>query len=370
LVKSGSRGNSRKYRFLLYISHSYSIPIGLPLQKEVQARGFQVQWFSDRSEGQEKLRGFDNVFANIEQVLAYKPHIVLVATNEVADFISGLKVQIFHGFNAQKRFSNRNRFSHFNIRGLFDLYCTQGPSTTKYFKQLAEKHQHFKVVETGWPKMDTLFPIHLDIDKKQLKTIVIASTFTAKLSLAYNDEIYVEITRLIESGKYNFLMVLHPKIPLEIKSKWQKLVCENFQFYDTTDLNAVFKQADMMLADTTSAIQEFILQRKPVIAFANNAKPDYLINIDQVAEIERAFDRDITESADVYKKIDAFIQQLHPYFDGKSSARVIDASIECLHANKTGLKNKPLNLLRKYKIRKRLAYFTLKSYNRPYILED
>ena len=370
MVKSGDRGNSIKYKFLLYISHSYSIPIGLPLQNEIQARGFQVQWFSDRLEGQDKLRDFDNVLENIEQVVAYKPHIVLVATNEVADFISGLKVQIFHGFNAQKRLSKRNRYSHFNIRGLFDLYCTQGPSTTKYFKQLAEKYQHFKVVETGWSKMDTLFPIRLNTDKKQLKTIVIASTFSKRLSLAYNDEIYKEIARLIESGKYNFLMVLHPKIPLEIKSKWQKLVCENFQFYDTTDLNPVFKQADMMLADTTSAIQEFILQRKPVIAFANKTKPDYLINIDQVGEIESAFDRDITELADVYKKIDAFIQQLHPYFDGKSSARVIDASIECLHANKSDLKNKPLNLLRKYKVRKRLGYFTFKSYNRPYTLED
>ncbi|MBL4660820.1 MAG: CDP-glycerol glycerophosphotransferase family protein [Alcanivoracaceae bacterium] len=370
MIKSGSQGNSIKYRFLLYISHSYSIPIGLPLQKEIQARGYQIQWFCDRCEGQEKLKDFDNVFDDIEQVLAYKPHIVLVATNEVADFISGLKVQIFHGFNAQKRFSKRNRFSHFNIRGLFDLYCTQGPSTTKYFKQLAEKHQHFNVVETGWPKMDTLFPIRQATDKKQLKTIVIASTFSKRLSLAYNDEIYTEIARLIASGKYNFLMVLHPKIPLEIKSKWQKLICEKFQFYDTTDLNPIFKKADRMLADSTSAIQEFILQRKPVIAFANNAKPDYLINIDQVGEIESAFDRDITESADVYKKIDAFIQQLHPYFDGKSSARVIDASIECLHANKAALKNKPLNLLRKYKIRKRLAYFTLKSYNRPNIFED
>ena len=35
------------YKFLIYISHPYSIPIGKPLEKEIQKRGYQVYWFSE-----------------------------------------------------------------------------------------------------------------------------------------------------------------------------------------------------------------------------------------------------------------------------------------------------------------------------------
>lgn len=360
----------QKFKFLLYISHSYSVPICLPLEKEIQKRQHKVHWFSDRTEGKGAIATFNNTFDDIRPVIDYEPDIVLVATNEVPDFISGLKVQIFHGFNAQKRISKKNQFSHFNIRGFFDLYCTQGPSTTAYFQKLAQQHQHFKVVETGWPKMDTLFPLNKNTPHAEKRTILISSTFTKRLSLAYNDEVYKEIMRLIASDKYHFLMVLHPKIPKNVQSRWQKLSGKNFQFFDTTDLNPIFRKADMMFADTTSAIQEFILQNKPVIAFANNTTPDYLINIDRIEEIENAFDMSAEQLEPFQHKISDFIHNLHPYDDGKSSARVIDASIDYLLEDKTTVKSKPWNLLRKYKIRKRLKYFTLKSYNRPYHLTD
>ena len=53
--------------------------------------------------------------------------------------------------------SARRERGHFRIRGLFDLYCTQGPATTEPFEQLAREHGHFAVAETGWPKLDPLF---------------------------------------------------------------------------------------------------------------------------------------------------------------------------------------------------------------------
>ena len=67
--------------------------------------------------------------------------------------------------------------------------------------------------------------------------------------------------------------------------------------------------------------------------------------------------------------MDVFINQLHPFFDGKSSKRVIDSSISFLNEDKNHLKSKPLNLIRKFKIRKRLGHFTLRSYNKPFTIK-
>ena len=91
------------YRFLIYISYTYAFPIGEPLEREIQRRGYQVKWFADEPETQRKFNKEKDVLEDIHSVLNYQPHIVLSITDSIADFISGIKVQIFHGFPANKR---------------------------------------------------------------------------------------------------------------------------------------------------------------------------------------------------------------------------------------------------------------------------
>jgi CDP-glycerol glycerophosphotransferase (TagB/SpsB family) len=351
------------YKFLIYISYSYAIPIGKPLEQEILKRGYKIKWFSDLEEAKNELveKKLD-VLPNISEVIAYQPDIILAATNDVPDFIKALKVQIFHGFNAEKRNAERG---HFRIRGFFDLYCTQGPSTTSVFKEIQKEHPHFEVIETGWSKMDPLFPIEKKATNSK-PTILIASTFTQRLSLAFNEDVFEKIKNLSQEGTYNFLMVLHPKIPKEIVAKWKALQNENFTFFDTTELIPLFKKSDMLFADTTSAIQEFLLQRKPVITFRHFTKKNFLIQIEEASEIENAFELALQFPEDLKTNIEAYILDLHPYFDGKSSERVIDATINFLHQDKSYLKTKPINLVRKFKERNKLHYFTWKSYNKPF----
>jgi len=357
-----------QYKFLIYISYSYAIPIGNPLENEIIKRGYTVKWFSDLNDGKRALQAKANVFHKITDVIAYKPDIILTATDSVPDFIKALKVQVFHGFNAQKRPSKKNRFAHFRLRGFFDLYCTQGPSTTNGFKSQLKKHPYFEVMETGWSKVDPLFPLD-DIENNKIPTIMIASTFTERLSLAYNDSVFNIIKALSNSGKFNFIMVLHPKIPIELVEKWKSLNGNHFTFKNTTNLTPLFKQTDIMFADTTSAIQEFLLQKKPVVTFKHIFKHNYLIHVDKASNIEKAFNEALTYQEELINNINSFINDLHPYFDGKSSSRIIDASISFLHKDKSYLKSKPLNLIRKYKMRKRLNYFTLKSYNKQFTIK-
>jgi len=357
------------YKFLIYISYSYALPIGNPLEKEILKRGYDVMWFSDLEDGKNSIKNKTNVLNSIQDVIQYKPDVVLTATDDIPDFIAGLKVQIFHGFFAQKRPEGNNKFAHFRIRGFFDLYCTQGPSSTQGFLEKQKNNPHFEVIETGWSKVDPLFPGEPKLELKTIPKIMIASTFTERLSLAYNEAVYHKIKQLSVSGKFQFLMVLHPKLPLKVKEKWQQLNGEYFKYYDTTDLIPLFKKSDIMFADTTSAIQEFLLQKKPVVTFNHTFNHNYLINITDANDIESAFESAINYPEYLIQNINEFIIQLHPYFDGKSSERVVNASIDFLHKDKSYLEPKPLNIIRKFKIRKRLKHFSVKSYHKPYTLE-
>lgn len=350
------------FKFLIYISYSYALPIGNPLEKEIFSRGHEVLWFSDREEGKEALQDKTNKLDTIEEAVSYQPDIVLAITDAVPDFLSGLKVQVFHGFNAEKRTFKKD---HFRIRGFFDLYCTQGPSTTEVFRQQQKKSPHFEIIETGWSKVDPLFPIK---EKKagEIPTVFIASTFTKRLSLAYNEDVFEKIKHLTKTGKYQFIMVLHPKLPNDIVEKWQALEGDNFSFHQTTNLIPLFKKAAIMFSDTTSAIQEFGLQQKPIVTFDHYIPKPYLINITSVDEIEAAFEKALSNPKKILKKLATFNQKLHPYTDGRSSKRVIDASIAFLQKDKSYLKRKPLNIVRKLKIRNQLDFYTLRSYRKPY----
>lgn len=340
------------YKFLIYISYSYAVPIGSPLEREIISRGYSVKWFSNLDNGKKALCNKNNLLDTIEDVIEFKPDIVLTINDSVAHFIPGIKVQVFHGFPANKRKGT----DQFKIRGFFDLYCTQGPSSTKTFKELSQKHNTFEVVETGWSKMDPLFP-KIEKQKSAKPVILIASTFTPNYSLALKEEVVNEIERLSKVGKYNFIAVLHPKLDKEVYEKFEALQNDNFKFYNTTDLIPLFKKADIMFADTTSAIIEFLIQGKPVVTFKNNMPGPYLINLQKVSEIESAFDTALERPKDLILEINKFSEFSHPYTDGESSKRVINACIEFLNSDRSYLKRKPLNLIRKFKVRKQLNYF-------------
>src|SRR5690606_38285896 len=175
------------YKFLIYISQPYSIPIGKPLEQEIGKRGCQVFWFSDLEYTTSYFPENTPVLNTVEEVLSYDPDIVLTATDLVPDFFPGIKVQIFHGFSANKR---PLMSDHFSIRGFFDLYTTQGPSTTEIFKEQAKKYGTFEVKETGWSKVDPLYPIeHKELGVKPV--ILIYTTFTTSLSYAKHEDVYV-----------------------------------------------------------------------------------------------------------------------------------------------------------------------------------
>lgn len=350
---------------MLYLSYQYALPICEPLEQEIRKRGYDVYWFADEENGKEGLASKSYRFEDIREVITYKPHFVLAATNEVPDFISGIKVQLFHGFNAEKRPNKKIGFEHFKIRGFFDLYCTQGPSTTLPFEKLSKKLGHFKVKETGWSKVDPLFPKENTPDSP--KTILIATTFTPRLSLLYDENLRLEVQRLSAEGKYKFIMVSHPKADAQIVEKWKTIENEHFTYYHTTHLIPLFKQAHVLLADTTSVIQEFILQEKPVVTFKNLLHPDYLINITQPQQLETALKQAFLLPDELKQSIKQYISTLHPYQDGQSSARIIDACFDFLKNDIDQLKRKPLNIIRKYKIRKKVKYFSFRSYRFPKI---
>ena len=92
-----------KRKYLFFISQDYSFPVLRPLQEAILSRGDEVQWFMYGSEiNRAYLEQNELKLKNIDEVVAYNPDAVFVPGNVVPSFISGLKIEVFHGLPSTK----------------------------------------------------------------------------------------------------------------------------------------------------------------------------------------------------------------------------------------------------------------------------
>ncbi len=344
-----------KKRYLFYVSQVYSLAILRPLQELILQRGDEAAWFFDSSQaGAAHLHEGERRLATVAEVKAFNPHAVFVPGNEVPDFFPGVKVEVFHGLAND----DTGKKGHYRIRGFFDLYCTHAPEGTRNFLELTKKHPHFRVVETGWPKVDPLFRQAEQNDlRRQLgiikPTVFYASTFSPSLTSA--PTLVDEIGRLSRLGNWHWLVTLHPKMEPQVVESYRRLTGPHLTFFESSqDVIPLMRAGDVMLCDTSSIALEFMLLDKPVVTFRAKVPGPQVIDVRQIGDLQGALEKAFTRLAEQMARMRAYIDRLHPYRDGRSSERVLKAVDELIETGPAALFPKPLNLLRKWKIRRKL----------------
>lgn len=349
-----------KKRYLMYCSQLYAMAILRPLQRVIIERGDEVGWFFD-GPGVEHLHAHERHLQSIEEVKKFNPQAVFVPGNVVPDFFPGFKIQVFHGLATD----DTGKKGHYRIRGFFDLYCTRGDEETRQFQQLAEKYQHFRVAQTGWSKLDPLFSEKQDTDLRgelgiaaKRPVVLYGSTFSPSLTSA--PLLYDRIRQLARQGDFFWLVTLHPKTDPDLVARYRDLAGKNLRFFEShKDIIPLLRTADVMLCDTSSIAIEFQLLGKPLVTFrAKNPGPQQ-INVRESWDVEKALVKALQHPEELMKATREFAHALHPWEDGRSSQRVLEAVDQFVVTGRAGLKSKPFNLLRKCKVRQKMGYFRL-----------
>lgn len=337
--------------YLLFATELYALPILRPLAVAIAARGGKSAWCVPQ-QLLGHLRDDEPALQTAGQVQVFAPDVVLVTSNWVPGFLPGIKVQVFHGFNVEKRTSQRG---HFRVRGLFDLYCTQGPATTTPFQALARRHQHFAVVETGWPKLDPLLrqSTHADgfLPPDSRPVIAYAPTFTQSLTSAHH--LYDVIADAVHSGEWYWLLTAHPKSSPEVIARYAALAGANARFVQADALTDMLAAADVLISDTSSVISEFVVSGKPVVTFRNRVPQPHMLDIRQPDQLLPAVREALHPPAELLAEISRYAAFVHPTRDGRASERVLAAADALLAGHLGPLARKPLNLWRRLQSRVR-----------------
>ena len=176
-----------KMRVVFFCENLYAIDILLPIHKEALSisDNASLLWYVHAPRtAQFPLKDEVNYTTSIQDVYDFSPDVIFVPGNIVPYYLPGVKIQIFHGYAAEKK-------DHWVIRRYFDLYLTQGPFFTRKFTELSQKYKDFSVVETGWSKQDWIQKHRndFDVEKKKIladhkrgKLVLYAPTFSKSLT--------------------------------------------------------------------------------------------------------------------------------------------------------------------------------------------
>lgn len=337
-------------RIVLFCENKYAIDILMPLQEEARREGgHEVLWYVHKKRIPDfPLKDQVSWTNSMQETYDFRPEAIFVPGNIVPYYLPGVKIEVFHGYAAEKK-------DHWVIRRYIDTYFTQGPFFTRGFEQLAKKYKDFEVLETGWPRQDWIYRnLHTyDDEREQLlrqsgkkRIVLYAPTFSPSLtSMPYMKEALVQ---LAEERDALVLIKFHPLAAQQYIDEYRQLTKEhdNIHWVDDYSVTRYMLMADLMISDTSSTIYEFLLLDKPVITLRAVAKDLYWKNIDDPTQLLEAYDEVVTTDS-MKQQRQWVIQNYDPYLDGQVAHRMLEGARDYIRRHGVPTHRK-LNLWRKY----------------------
>lgn len=340
-------------KIVLFCENRYAVDILQPLQVECDSQGgHDVLWYVHTK----RIKNFplaDTVkwTDSIQKIYDFHPDAIFVPGNIVPYYLPGVKIQVFHGYAAEKK-------DHWVIRRYFDTYFTQGPYFTSHFEALAKQYKDFEVRETGWTKQDWIKKHLHDFDDERQsllqkygkkRIVIYAPTFSPKLtSLPFMKKPLEDL--LQKETDLLLIMKFHPLTASQWTDEYRAWAKDrNDALYIEAGENVTKYQmmSDLMISDTSSAVYEFLLLNRPVITLRTIAKDIYWENITDENQLLSAFDHAFNDAESI-KKRQWIVENYDPHLDGKCCARMLEQAADYIKRHGVPEKRK-LNIWRKYK---------------------
>lgn len=340
-------------RILLFCENRYAIDILNPLQEYVTDNmPHEVMWYIHKP----KISTFEYASKvrwtnSIQEAYDFSPEAVFVPGNIVPYYLPGVKIQVFHGYAAEKK-------DHWIIRRYFDTYFTQGPYFTSHFKALSEEYGDFEVVETGWPKQDWIKRnLHTyDAERQRLldstgrKSIILyAPTFSPKLTSLPLEGMKERLGELAEHNDALVVMKFHPLTRKEWADEYRAWAesKDNVIFVNQGENITKYQlMSDVLISDTSSTVYEFLLLSRPVITVRTIAKDIYWENTATPDGLEEAYRRAMNDPEAIARR-QWIVDNYDPYLDGHVCERMLNAAADYIRRHGVPSKRR-LNLWRKY----------------------
>ena len=273
-------------RIVLFCENKYAVDILLPIYQEaVKSETNHILWYVHLPKIPVfPLDGKVVYTYSMQEVYDFSPEAIFVPGNIVPYYLPGVKIQVFHGYAAEKK-------DHWVIRRYFDTYFTQGP----FLPALKEALLH-----------------------------------------------------LVKMRDVVLLLKLHPLTKKEWVDEYKQLAEqeEHIIWEDGFNVTKYQLMSDVMISDTSSTVYEFLLLGRPVITYRTIAKDIYWTDITDTSQLTDAFES-VQHDENAIAKRRWVVDNYDPYLDGNVARRMLEAAEDYIRRHGVPRERK-LNLWRKY----------------------
>lgn len=338
---------------VLFCANPYAFGILEPLWLELKNRNAEVLWFvPERIMPGFPFKQTARFVSDIKSVYDFKSDAIFVPGNEAPHYLRGVKVQVFHGLAGEKR-------GHFRVRNYFDLYLTQGPYFTNGFNEITKGRADIEVKETGWCKLDSLFKNHemylaekqtLATKHKRKSVVLYAPTFSPRLTSTVTA--FDDVFKLASSPDILLLIKFHDLMNKEVAQRYadEAKKFNNVIIVEDRNIIKTMIMSDLMISDTSSVVYEFLLLNKPVVTINSTSENLDWCDIKDSSLLKETVLKELSD--DTYSAArKKTIELYHPYHDGQSSVRMVDAVEDYIKRNGVPERRK-LNFYRRWKVNK------------------
>jgi hypothetical protein len=337
---------------ILFCTQPYSFDILKPLADELERQKDEYIWYITPKLFEEFPYKHMMHTNSLKYLDEFKSDVIFAPTPRVPYWLHGLKVHIFNSLIEDEK-------AYIEMTNYFDLYLTAGPKFTKIFEQLSEKNRTFSVIETGWSKLDNLFNI-ADDDNISWERDNLLKKYGVKYLVLYAPSSDMEVSSVIElkdiiiklsSRKDILFMVWFDKdMDKKIVDDYKEIDTHNILILEDNNISKNMHISNLLISDTTSLVYEFILLDKPVLTIATKLD-DITWSNQGAGGIYLNVVRTLENKIATRNRRDQTRQKYHPYVDGKSAKRMIDATKN--HIRKIEIpKNRELSFFKKWKLKR------------------
>jgi len=327
---------------ILFCKKKDSFDVLKPLADELVKRRYDYIWYIDPklfSEFPYKKMLHTN---DLQYLTEFKSDVIFTPETIVPYWLRGVKTHIFNSLIFDEEKFNK-------MLDYFDLYLTPGPKFTNFFEKMAENQKKkLSVIETGWPKLDTLFNIADDdiiswekdklLSEHNVKYIVLYAP-SSNEDLSSAKKIKDAIAKLASRNDMLFLVHFSEGMDSEVVKEYKEIGNKNIKVLEESNIAKNMHIADLLISDTTSYIYEFTLLDKPVLSVDTKLKDITWSNVSPTGVYLNVI-RTLENRVPTRNKRDQTFKNYHPYNDGKSSLRVIEALEGYLKKHKIPLERK------------------------------
>ncbi|MDX1363145.1 MAG: glycosyltransferase [Arenibacter latericius] len=320
-------------RIILFCENDDAYGVLAPIRTVLQEKNHQYLWYISNNLLDDFPFKDEDFTVSILDLQIFKSDVIFVPGKEVPHYLRGVKVRVFNNLQGK-------RWDYHETGPYFDLYLTQGPYFTEKFNRLKKKHQNFEVLETGWSKLDIYSKekVKYDFEKTAIlqqhqtdKIVLYAPTSTKPSSAPH---LIREIESLAKTTGFVIYVGLQEKMDPIWVQDYEKLAQKTPNILIRTEKNMVkcLIQADILISDNSPHIYEFILMDKPVITYRYNNGKVLWDNSYSYTQLTQKVFKNLHE--DPYASERSYINmKIHPYKDGESAQRMVDAAQEYIETH-------------------------------------